>query len=163
MSKAKGRKSPATTIPTGSVAVFEADAATYRPAEPEYAPRTDAAGRAAMWRSFIRQYATPLADSPGWFGGNGPEDQVEYDERVNFHIELVPVPRPGPLPPWEVFEYSRPQLRATEVNPTADDLLVLRTRRLVRTARDGEAPVIREQIDTSAVPWEQVGRISVLT
>lgn len=139
MPKPRGTKPPVTTIPTGSVAVFEEDASAYAPAEPEYAPPQPPAGRAAAWRAFLQQYARPIPDSPGWFAGACADG--DCPERANFRVELLGFGQPR-------------ELTATEVNPSGDDLLLLRTRRPVRG--DGE------EVTTSAVPWEQVGQVTVL-
>jgi hypothetical protein len=85
---------------------------------------------AGMWRAFLREYAKPLAKAPGWFAADG------------FRIELADG-RELPVTPHEV-------------NPTADTLLVLRTRSPAN--KNG-----REEVSTSAVPWAQVARISVVT
>lgn len=83
---------------------------------------------ALLWRAFLREYAKPVAKAPGWFAADG------------FRIELT--------------DGRELPVTANEVNPTADTLLVLRTR--------GPANG-REEVATSAVPWSQVGRISVVT
>lgn len=86
---------------------------------------------AEMWRGFLREYANPVEDAPGWFGADG------------FRIELA--------------DGRESPVTASEVNPSADTFLVLRTREPL-AGQDG-----REVVATSAIPWSQVARISVLT
>jgi hypothetical protein len=106
----------------------QGDTSNDPPYVPNWTQRGATVSPAEMWRAFLREYAKPLAKAPGWFAADG------------FRIELA--------------DGRELPVMANEVNPTADTLLVLRT----RSGANG-----REEVSTSAVPWSQVGRISVVT